>query len=224
MYVLRRTDFILPSYHVSGVLHASFDCGLMFEAHLCPELEGADGRTRNGRLRIAHIVIRTYTRLLADEELSYADRIASTIEDHLLTLSHLQSITLETFGADKEDTELAGRLCVLRERGILYRRTCEESWQMAQEAVKNPTLRAEQHNIVSPMWYADESDNDFDCSGWCVIVSRSSRIPQSATELIMLSHRFGLETGSDRYKKFAAQRTELRKKFEEFWAQCDEEA
>ena len=177
------TDLILSSYHVSGVLHADL-LWAMVEAHLCPELESAHGHTRNGRLRIAYIVIRTDTCFLADEELSYADRIASTIENHLLTLSHLQSITLETrtIGEDEEDTEWAGRLCVLRERGILHRRTCEESWQMAQEAVKNPTVSAEQHNIVSPMWLSDEFEDDFDCGRWCVIVSRSSLSPRSATE------------------------------------------
>ena len=34
----------------------------------------------------------------------------------------------------------------------------------------------------------------------------------------------GLEEGSDKYKKFVAQRAELRKKAKELWAQCDEEA
>ena len=161
-----RAEFILPSYHVSGVLHASFDCGdSVVEAHLCPELEGADGPTRNRRLRIAHIIIRADTRTI--DSLLYDDQIAS-VENHCLTLSHLQSITLETFGEAEKDTELAGRLCVLRERGILYRRTCEESWQRAQEAVNHPTFRAEQQNVVSPLWLSDKF-SDRDCGPWCVI-------------------------------------------------------
>ena len=50
-------------------------------------------------------------------------------------------------------------------------------------------------------------------------------IPRSATELFMCSHRLGIEDDdSDKYKEFVAQRAELRKKAEELWAQCDEEA
>ena len=215
------TEFILPSYHVSGVLHASFTWDLAFEAHLCPELEGADSRTRNRRLRIAHVIIRINTR----PGVSYADRIAS-IENHLLILSHLQSITLETrtIGEDEEDTEWAGRLGVSRERGILYQRTCEQSWKMTLEAVKNPTFRAEQQNVVSPMWISDRFDDD-DCSRWCVTVSRPSTIPRLATELIMFSHRLGNQRfDSDKFEEFKVQRAELRKKAKELWAQCDEEA
>ena len=49
-------------------------------------------------------------------------------------------------------------------------------------------------------------------------------IPRSATELIMLSHRLGINLYSDEYEKFVAQRAELRKKAKELWAQCDENA
>ena len=34
----------------------------------------------------------------------------------------------------------------------------------------------------------------------------------------------GLEEGSDKFEEFVAQWAELRKKAEELWAQCDEEA
>ena len=49
-------------------------------------------------------------------------------------------------------------------------------------------------------------------------------IPRPATELIVFSHRLRIEWGSDEYKEFVAQRTDLRKKAKELWAQCDEEA
>ena len=49
-------------------------------------------------------------------------------------------------------------------------------------------------------------------------------IPRSATELSMFSHRLGIEYNSDGYKEFVAQRTELRMKAKELWAQCDEES
>ena len=49
-------------------------------------------------------------------------------------------------------------------------------------------------------------------------------IPRSATELIVFSPRLGIEWPSVKYEEFVAQRTELRKKAEELWAQCDEEA
>ena len=42
----------------------------------------------------------------------------------------------------------------------------------------------------------------------------------------MCSHRLGIDSHfhPDKYKEFVAQWTELRKKAEELWAQCDEEA
>ena len=178
-----RTQFLLSFYHVPGVLHADCDMGKSaVEAHLCPELEGADGRTRSRRLRIAHIVIRINTshHVRTKGGSASPDQIAS-IEKHLLVLSHLQSVTLETNGEAEKTTKLAERLCVSSERGILYRRTCKESWDMALEAVKNPTFRAEQQNIVSPMWCSDRFD-DVHCREWCVIVSRPSMIPRSKIE------------------------------------------
>ena len=57
-----------------------------------------------------------------------------------------------------------------------------------------------------------------------MIVSRPSMIPRSATELTVFSRRLEIELFSDKYKEFKAQRAELRKKAEELWAQCDEDA
>ena len=94
---------------------------------------------------------------------------------------------------------------------------------MALEAVKNPTSRSEQQNVVSPMWLSDKVD-DYECIWWCVILWRPSLIPRSATELITFSHRLGIDNMSDEYEEFVAQRAELRKKAKELCAQCDEEA
>ena len=218
-----RSEFILPSDHVAGVLHASFgQRDPVIEAHLCSELEGADARTRDRKLRIANIIIRIDTRPRTDGTSSYANRIAY-IGKRALTLSHLQTITLETPGETEETNKLVNRLCVSHEHGILFHRTCEESWQMALEAVKNPTSRAKQRKVVSPMWFSDRFSDGY-CGLWCVIVSRPSMIPRSATELIMCLHRLGIDWGSDEYTEFVAQRAELRKKAEELWAQCDEDA
>ena len=139
-------DFILQSYHVSGALFANFD-GVTIEFHVRSELEGADGHAMSRRLRIAHIVIRP------PPWEDYTNRIAS-IEAPMLALPRLETLTLETI--DKEDSaELAERLATSRKRGILRRRTCKESWEIAQEAFKNPGSCSEEQGVVSPLWFTD---------------------------------------------------------------------
>ena len=146
----------------------------MIEVHVRSKLEGVGGRTMIRRLHITHIVIRINTSYWNEHEPSYANRIAS-VEGDILTLPHLQSITLETT-KEEESTELAEGFPILRERDILCRRTCKESWERAQEAFKNPGPCAEKWGVVSPLWFSDKFGDDR-CRQWCVVVSRPLMIP-----------------------------------------------
>ena len=135
-------------------------------------LEDTPGHASGTHARIERMVLRLETMALEAHDPAYIDRIAA-IENDILTLPRLRTVTLETIEAD-ESAELAEKLPRLHAIGKLRRRTCKEAQAIAQEALRPPAAGAKTEGIVSPLWFSDEFDED-DRDRWCV--NRSCLLP-----------------------------------------------
>ena len=116
-----------PEY---GAAHA---LEVEFHAYTGLGLEGTPGHAGGTSARVEQMVLRLDTMTLEAYNPAYIDRIAA-IEDHILALPRLRTVTLETIKAE-ESAELAEKLPKLRASEKLYRRTCEEAEAIAQEAL-----------------------------------------------------------------------------------------
>ena len=136
-----------------------------FHAYTGFGLEGTPGHTGGPDARIEQMVLRLDTMALKAHHSAYIDRIAA-IEDHILALPRLRTVTLETMKAE-ESVVLADKFPKLYASGKLRRQTCKEAWVIAQEALRNPVADSTTESVVSPLWYSDEYNVD-KRNYWCV--------------------------------------------------------
>ena len=160
------------------------------------------------------MVIRLGSMVLRARWSPHIDWLAA-MEDHILALPYLRTVTLETIDAN-ESAEAAEKLPSLRASGKLRRRTCKEAWVIAQEALRNPVADAKIESVVSPLWYSDEYQKyERDC--WCVALLC---LYSFFTCIYLISSSCRLERSDKERKKLQKKMEEARRKAAEAQARA----